>query len=83
MLSGEQLTEQRIAEAVSTLRESLGAGLEDAESEVTYELRYRGQAFELPIEGTSGPARPISSSASRPSTSAATATATPTPPSIW
>ena len=55
MLSGEQLTEERIAESVSTLRESLGAGLEDAESEVTYELRYRGQAFELPIEGDERP----------------------------
>ena len=55
MLSGEQLTEQRIAEVVSSLRESLGAGLEDAESEVRYELRYRGQAFELPIEGDERP----------------------------
>ena len=48
-----------------------------------YELRYRGQAFELPSSCRSAPAssptRTSSPSASPPSTSAATATATPTP----
>jgi N-methylhydantoinase A len=55
MLSGEQLTEQGISEAVGSLRESLGEGLADAEAEVIYELRYRGQAFELAIEGDERP----------------------------
>ena len=55
MLSGAQLTAQRIRSAVASLRESLGEGLEHADSEVTYELRYRGQAFELPVEGGERP----------------------------
>ena len=51
MLSGSELERERIADEVSSLREAIGAGLEQAEAEVTYELRYRGQAFELPIAG--------------------------------
>src|SRR5204863_148138 len=54
-LSGGELTAARIAAEVAELRESIGAGLEDAAVEPTYELRYRGQAFELAIEG---PPRP-------------------------
>ncbi len=55
MLSGAQLTAERIADEVGSLRQSLGEGLADAESEVVYELRYRGQAFELPVEGDERP----------------------------
>jgi N-methylhydantoinase A len=57
MLRGGELSTERIAAAVTGLREAIGAGLEDAEVEVevTYELRYRGQAFELEI---TGPPRP-------------------------
>ena len=46
---------ERIAAEVEGLRESIGAGLAGAEPEATYELRYRGQAFELAIPGDSRP----------------------------
>jgi len=55
LLSGADLTAERIAAEVSELRESIGAGLSEAAPEATYELRYRGQAFEL---GVPGPPRP-------------------------
>jgi N-methylhydantoinase A len=52
-LSGEALTAEAIASVVAELgdraREALGET--DAELSVTYELRYRGQAFELAISG--------------------------------
>jgi N-methylhydantoinase A len=51
LLSGDELTGERVAREVDELRAGLGAGLEDSEAEVTYELRYAGQAFELPIAG--------------------------------
>lgn len=51
LLSGEELTRERLAAEVEALRESLGDALVEAECEVAYELRYRGQAFELPISG--------------------------------
>ena len=37
------------------MRESLGAGLEGAEPETTYGMRYRGQAFELDVAGSVEP----------------------------
>jgi N-methylhydantoinase A len=55
LLAGDELTGERIAAEVEQLRESIGAGLEEAEPEAAYELRYRGQAFELAIPG---PPRP-------------------------
>jgi len=55
LLSGADLTAERIAAEVSELRESIGAGLSEAAPEATYELRYRGQAFELSIPGPSRP----------------------------
>jgi N-methylhydantoinase A len=55
LLSGEELTGGRIAAEVSALRQSIEAGMEEASAQVTYELRYAGQAFELSI---SGPVRP-------------------------
>jgi N-methylhydantoinase A len=55
LLRGGDLTAERIAAEVDRLRESIGAGLEGATEEATYELRYRGQAFEL---GVPGPPRP-------------------------
>lgn len=49
--SGEQITERAIGEEVARLgqeaRRALGAA--DAQLEAIYELRYRGQSFELPI----------------------------------
>jgi N-methylhydantoinase A len=55
LLRGEALSAERIATEVERLREPLAAGLSDSETEVTYELRYRGQAFELAV---AGPLRP-------------------------
>ena len=55
LLAGDDLTGERIAAEVEQLRESIGAGLEEAGPEAAYELRYRGQAFALAIPG---PPRP-------------------------
>ena len=52
---GEDPTAERIAREVRALRESLGAGLEGAEPETTYGMRYRGQAFELDVAGSVEP----------------------------
>jgi N-methylhydantoinase A len=57
LLSGDELGAERIAAEVDALARALLAGMEGAELEVVYELRYRGQAFELPIPG---PPRPDS-----------------------
>jgi len=51
MLSGEDLTAERIASEVEELASPLG----DGELEVVYGLRYRGQAFELPVPGSPEP----------------------------
>src|SRR2546423_756683 len=51
LLSGEELTAKRIAAEVAGRRDEIGEGIEDAEPRVSYEMRYRGQAFELPIAG--------------------------------
>jgi N-methylhydantoinase A len=53
--SGEQLSAERIAAEVADLAEAAGRGLSQAEPEVIYAMRYRGQAFDLPIPG---PPRP-------------------------
>ena len=55
MLSGAELTAERIASELEELRGSLGAGLEGAAAEATFEMRYRGQAFELPVPGALRP----------------------------
>ncbi len=55
MLGGAALTAERIAAAVAELRADLGAGLDDARADVGYELRYRGQAFELSVEAGERP----------------------------
>jgi N-methylhydantoinase A len=51
LLSGEELTAERIGALVSELGRAAGEGLEGGELEVVYGLRYRGQSFELPIPG--------------------------------
>jgi N-methylhydantoinase A len=51
MLRGEDLSAARIATEVAALRATIDMGLEQARAEVTYDLRYRGQAFELPVPG--------------------------------
>ncbi|MGI9019320.1 MAG: hydantoinase/oxoprolinase family protein [Solirubrobacterales bacterium] len=55
MLRAGALTAARIAEEVAELRASIGEGMEEAEAEAVYELRYRGQAFELPVGGSLAP----------------------------
>jgi N-methylhydantoinase A len=57
LLTGADLTTERIGEAVDRLadrgRQELTA--EEPEVRATYELRYEGQAFELPIDGEPRP----------------------------
>ena len=55
LLSGEGLGAEPIAAEVDALARPLLAGMDGAELEVVYELRYRGQAFELPIPGSPRP----------------------------
>jgi N-methylhydantoinase A len=55
MLAGDDFNPSRIAEEVAGIRESVAAGLEGASAEVTYELRYAGQSFELPVPGPERP----------------------------
>jgi N-methylhydantoinase A len=53
MLSGAELSAVRIAAEVDEL--IAGADIEGARPEVTYEMRYDGQAFELPVPGPVDP----------------------------
>jgi N-methylhydantoinase A len=55
LLRGSEITAERVAAEVSALSEPLLAGMEGAELEVVYELRYLGQAFELPVPGPPAP----------------------------
>jgi N-methylhydantoinase A len=55
MLSGPELSAERVAAEVGALARRLGRDLAGAEPEVVYELRYAGQAFELPVPGTTRP----------------------------
>src|SRR3954447_7717710 len=55
MLRGDEITTERIAAEVQGLSEPLRSGMEGAKLEVVYELRYRGQAFELPVPGPPSP----------------------------
>jgi N-methylhydantoinase A len=54
MLRGAELTAGRIAAEVDSLVQGLG-DLDGAEPEVVYEMRYAGQAFELPVQGGTRP----------------------------
>jgi N-methylhydantoinase A len=55
MLSGAELNAERIGAEVADLSESLDGASAGAEMEVVYELRYAGQAFELPVPGAARP----------------------------
>ena len=55
MLSGPELTAARVRREVARLRESLLPGMESAEVDCVYELRYRGQSFELGVEASERP----------------------------
>jgi N-methylhydantoinase A len=54
MLTGEDFTAERVAAAVEELAGGLG-GNPGSTPEVTYEMRYAGQAFELPVGGSTRP----------------------------
>jgi N-methylhydantoinase A len=55
MLRGAELSGKRIASEVAALIAVTGAGLVDAKPEVVYEMRYAGQAFQLPVLGPVDP----------------------------
>jgi N-methylhydantoinase A len=56
MLAGVDFTAARVANEVEALIGRAGAGLGDAaRPELVYELRYAGQAFELPVTGPPDP----------------------------
>ena len=55
MLSGADLDAGRIAAEVEELAARLDGDVAGAEPEVVYEMRYAGQAFELPVPGTPRP----------------------------
>jgi N-methylhydantoinase A len=55
MLSGDDLNAERIATEVASLVRDRTDGAGEARTEVVYEMRYAGQAFELPVPG---PVRP-------------------------
>jgi len=55
MLSGANLSAERIAAEVDELVSRIDGDLDAAEPEVAYEMRYAGQAFELPVPGTTRP----------------------------
>jgi N-methylhydantoinase A len=54
MLAGEDFTAERVVAAVEELIAGLGDD-PDAKPDVTYEMRYAGQAFELPVSGSTRP----------------------------
>jgi N-methylhydantoinase A len=55
MLSGDELTADRVGAEVEELVGRLDGDLTASEPEVVYEMRYAGQAFELPVPGTLRP----------------------------
>ncbi len=57
LLAGDDLTAEAVATAVAELGERARSALgeDDAELSATYELRYRGQAFELAITASAEP----------------------------
>ncbi|HWM64182.1 MAG TPA: hydantoinase/oxoprolinase family protein [Solirubrobacterales bacterium] len=55
MLSGADFAAERIATEVDELIARLDGERTGAEVEVVYEMRYAGQAFELPVPGTTRP----------------------------
>jgi N-methylhydantoinase A len=55
LLRGPELSAEGIAAAVGELVAVAGTGLESARPEVTYEMRYDGQAFELSVPGPVDP----------------------------
>ena len=50
MMRPAELTADAVAAAVSELRDSLSGGMDADAETISYELRYEGQSFELPVE---------------------------------
>ena len=55
MLGGADLSFERLADEVAALIATTGADLDRARPELVYEMRYAGQAFELPVPGPVAP----------------------------
>ncbi|HET6571680.1 MAG TPA: hydantoinase/oxoprolinase family protein [Solirubrobacterales bacterium] len=55
MLGGADFTTERVAAEVDELIALLSGGRDAGEPELVYELRYAGQAFELPVPGSARP----------------------------
>jgi N-methylhydantoinase A len=55
MLGRADLSGERIATEVRALIDSLDGDLTGTEPEIVYEMRYAGQAFELPVPGSAKP----------------------------
>jgi N-methylhydantoinase A len=55
LLSGPDLSAERIAAEVADLIAATGGELGDARAELVYEMRYAGQAFELSVPGPADP----------------------------
>src|SRR4029077_12168635 len=55
MLSGADLNADRIGAEIDDLVARIDGKLDTAEPQVVYEMRYTGQAFELPVAGTTRP----------------------------
>jgi N-methylhydantoinase A len=55
MLSAGEITAERLADEVASLRATVATGMDGARAEVTYELRYEGQSFELSVPGAEQP----------------------------
>jgi len=55
MLSGVDFSAERVAAEVAELTARIDGDIDGGEPEVVYELRYAGQAFELPVSGTAHP----------------------------
>ncbi len=51
MLEGEAMTAERVGAVIAELIASVGEDLDGAVPEVVHEMRYAGQAFELPVAG--------------------------------
>ena len=55
MLSEGEMSAERLAATVDSMVAEIGSGLDDARPQLTYKLRYAGQAFELPVPGPADP----------------------------
>ncbi|MGZ5419406.1 MAG: hydantoinase/oxoprolinase family protein [Solirubrobacterales bacterium] len=55
LLGGDELSAERLAAEIEALARRAREGIGDAELEVVCEMRYRGQAFELPVPADQRP----------------------------